>query len=319
LRALITGASGFVANYLARELSASGWHVDGSSFDPEGKSEWVRRTGDGFSGRFDADVADASAMRSVLTASAPDAVFHLAGVSSVTSAERDPESAFAVNCVGAVVLLREIVAFREKTGKDPVCLVVGSAEQYGKHARSSIPLSEEASQRPVTVYAASKCAQEIAALQMYRAHHLKVICVRAFTHSGPGQGAAFLLPSLIRRAAALAGKINAELPVGNTSPVRDYLHVEDVVRAYRLLVERGAAGEVYNVCSGTGLSVEQMARKILARLGVSAVLKERADLVRPVDIPVLIGDNTKLSRATGWRPTKSFDELIEDLVLAASK
>ncbi len=320
MKALITGASGFVATYLARELTASGWRVDGSSFDPERPGDWLlaKQGSSDFSSRHDANITDGNAMRRVLDASIPDAVFHLAGISSVAQAERDPVAAFNVNCLGVVVLLREISALRERTGKDPVCLVVGSSEQYGKHNRSSMPLSEDAPLRPMTAYAASKCGQEIAALQMHRAQGLKVICVRSFTHSGVGQDAAFLLPALVRRAAGLRGNAGSELAVGNTSPVRDYLHVEDVARAYRLLVERGTAGEVYNVCSGDGMSVQKIAERILRRMGVAAVLKERADLVRPVDIPILVGNNEKLSRATGWSPSHSFDDIIEDLILAAS-
>jgi GDP-4-dehydro-6-deoxy-D-mannose reductase len=317
LKALITGASGFVATYLARELSASGWHVDGSTLEPS-------KTGDSsaprspFASKYAADITDAAAMRAVLDGANPDVVFHLAGISSVSLAERDPAEAFRINCLGVVVLLRQVVAWRDTTGKDPVCLVVGSAEQYGRHPQEDIPLTEDTPLLPLTAYAAAKCAQEVAALQMFRSAGLKVICVRSFTHSGAGQAANFLLPSLVERSRQLATTGSTELAVGNTTPVRDYLHVEDVVRAYRLLVERGKAGEVYNVCSGAGMSVRKIAERVLQKLGISATLVERPDLMRPVDIPVLIGNNERLMRATGWQPLRSFDDIIEDLIRAAS-
>jgi GDP-4-dehydro-6-deoxy-D-mannose reductase len=108
------------------------------------------------------------------------------------------------------------------------------------------------------------------------------------------------------------------MPVGNTTPVRDFLHVEDVVRAYRLLVERGTPGQVYNVCSGAGRSVAEIVRLILAKTGVEAVLEEKPELMRGVDIPALVGENARLARDTGWRPARSFDDIIEDLIVAAS-
>ena len=132
-------------------------------------------------------------------------------------------------------------------------LVVGSAEQYGYHDASEMPLDETAAQRPLTLYAASKTAQEVAALQAHRSEGVRVVCTRSFSHSGPGQPAQFLLPSLVARALALPAT-GGELAIGNGDTVRDFLHVADVVEAYLALLELGEAGETYNVCSGDGIS-----------------------------------------------------------------
>jgi GDP-4-dehydro-6-deoxy-D-mannose reductase len=258
-------------------------------------------------------------MRRVIAESEPDALFHLAGVSTVAAAERDAEHAYRVNCLGAVVTLRELDAYRELSRKDVAALIVGSAEQYGRHNAAELPLAENADLRPATAYAASKCAQEVAALQTSRASGLRVVCTRSFNHSGAGQRTDFLLPALVRRALAAARGGASSMAIGNTTPIRDYLHVEDVVRAYRLLVEKGTAGEVYNVCSGTGLSVEQIAGLVLRHVGANVPLEVQEKLVRPVDVPALVGANARLCRDTGWRATKSFDDILEDLIFAASQ
>ena len=313
MRALITGAAGFVAKHLARELSSSGWSVDGCGIEhgsqfPEEKT---------FQRLTYADVTDRDAMRAVIEEASPDVVFHLAGVSTVAGAEHDPGAAFRSNCQGAVVVAREL-SEQKKRNRRVTLLIVGSGEQYGAHPADRMPLPEEARLLPLTTYAASKCAQEIVALQVQRASGLRVICVRSFNHSGGGQRTDFLLPALVQRVLELRRSGGNSLAIGNTSPVRDYLHVEDVVRAYKLLVEHGEAGSVYNVSSGIGLSVEQIANRILEKVGVRANLEVKAEFVRPVDIPVLIGSNEKLRRATGWEPVKSFDDIVEDLILAAS-
>jgi GDP-4-dehydro-6-deoxy-D-mannose reductase len=164
------------------------------------------------------------------------------------------------------------------------------------------------------VYAASKSAQEIAALQAHRAHGLRVVCTRSFNHSGVGHGEEYLLPSLVRRVRSLAR--GEPLALGN-DVVRDYLHVADVADAYLALTERGTAGEVYNVASGIGLSVRRLAMDVLLRAGVDADISTEPSLVRPTDIPVLIGSPAKLTRDTAWTPRRTHTDIIDDLLHAA--
>jgi GDP-4-dehydro-6-deoxy-D-mannose reductase len=299
-----------VGSHLSRELAAAGWRVFGFGVAGPG-------VGTPPAEMLVGDVCDAVAVHRALEAAQPDAIFHLAGVSSVGAAERDAAAAFRTNCIGAVVVLRAVRAFQEQAGKKAVCLVVGSGEQYGSHPASAMPLGESAAQQPVSTYAATKCAQEVAALQIHRASGLAVVCTRSFNHSGAGQSPDFLIPALVRRALTLRDAGTRGLAVGNLEPVRDYLHVDDVVRAYRLLVDRGTPGEVYNVSSGAGLSVNEIALRVIARVGVQAGLEVRPDLVRPVDIPQLVGDNSRL-REIGWRPEKSFDDIVGDLIVAAA-
>jgi GDP-4-dehydro-6-deoxy-D-mannose reductase len=197
-------------------------------------------------------------------------------------------------------------------------LLVGSATQYGSHEHAEMPLREEAEQRPADVYGASKAAQEIAALQFFRSEGLRVICTRSFNHSGPGHAAHFLLPALVSRVLALRRVPGAELRLGNQDSVRDYLHVADVVDAYLLLAEHGIPGDVYNVCSGDGVSVRQLATDVLQRAGVTADITTDAALVRGVDVPALVGSPAKLQRTTGWRPRRTRTDIIDDLIHAAT-
>jgi GDP-4-dehydro-6-deoxy-D-mannose reductase len=197
-------------------------------------------------------------------------------------------------------------------------LIIGSGEQYGRHDTGDMPLGEGAEQRPHSVYAASKAAQEHVALEAFRSSGVRVIATRSFNHSGAGQSERFVLPALVCRALALRAEGGRSLSLGNTSPVRDFLHVRDVARAYVDLVDSGTPGEVYNVASGTGVDVATLARRVLALVGVDAILNTDAALVRPAEVPILVGDATKLRRATGWSPQLTLDSIIEDVIRAAA-
>jgi GDP-4-dehydro-6-deoxy-D-mannose reductase len=330
LKALITGAGGFVAAHLARELVSGGWEVHGCGLSHDGDLRHDSMPAStaglhGFASFRSSDVADPESMREVLRETTPDAVFHLAGISSVAAAQRDPAQTFRSNCTGTIVLLQEIAAARQKSAAStasaggPVCLVVGSSEQYGSHDASRMPLSESECLRPVSTYATSKVAQEQVALQMALHLGLRVICVRSFNHSGAGQRRGFLLPDLVSRTLEVRRNGGKSLPIGNASPVRDFLHVFDVVRAYKLLVERGEAGQVYNVCSGKGWSVRELAALVLARCGVDARIDETQEHKRQVDVAILVGNNSRLAAATGWKPSRTIDDIIEDLIDAAAK
>jgi GDP-4-dehydro-6-deoxy-D-mannose reductase len=249
----------------------------------------------------------------------PDVVIHLAAVSHVPSAAADPAFAWDVNVTATARLLHQVERLRQTAGIDPLVLMVGSAEQYGRQPGEARPLAEETPQAPRTVYAATKCAQEVLALQHWRASGLRVVVARSFNHSGPGQSTRFLLPALVERIRRLAeAPPGTPLPVGNRSPIRDFLHVSDVVAAYISLCRHGVPGEAYNVASGTGWSVQDLLDRALTRAGVQAVPTEDPALVRPVDVPALVGDPRKLQQATGWRATRALDDIIDDLLHAAT-
>ena len=316
-RALVTGAAGFVGQWLCRALLADGWDVVGAgvaavpaggilSEDEKRSITWVL-----------ADVRHQAEIARAFDQARPEAVFHLAGVSSIPDAQGDPSLAYEINVIGAARLLHEVRVRRRAGDIDPVVLVVGSAAQYGRVLEQR-PLRESDSQRPMSVYAASKAAQEVVALEAARSEGVRVVATRSFNHSGPGQAEDFLLPALVHRVLAIRDGTDKVLRIGNADTVRDFLHVRDVVRAYLALVESGVAGEVYNVCSGEGTRTRDLAKRVLAAAGVNAAVEIEPALVRRVEVPWLVGDPAKVRSATGWAPTLSCNDIIDDLINAAS-
>jgi GDP-4-dehydro-6-deoxy-D-mannose reductase len=313
VRALITGAGGFVGGWLARALVRRGWEVTAAAQErPDDPAHapgarWVL-----------GDVRDSAHLAAALDAARPDVVYHLAGVTYVPDAASDPGAAMEVNAVAAARLLALVRERRRAGALDPVVLVTGSAEQYGRHDAADLPLGEGAEQRPHGVYAATKVAQEALALAAFRADGVRAIATRSFNHSGRGQNPRFLLPALVGRAIALrdapAGAGARALRMGNQSPVRDYLHVSDVVAAYIALADRGTPGEAYNVASGVGTTAGEVARRVLERLGLDLPVETDPAFARPADVPALVGDPTKLRTATGWAPRLSVDDLLDDLI-----
>ncbi len=316
-RALITGGGGFVGQWVGRALVAGGWEVYAAGVgapalrmltaDEHRAVRWLT-----MDVRMRRDVAAA------LDESRPDAIVHLAGISYLPSAADAPAEAWSVNVVGAVTLLAEVARRRQAGGLDPRILIAGSAQQYGRHDEAELPLRETAEQRPLTVYAASKAAQEVAALQAFRADGLRVVATRSFNHSGVGHDEHFLLPALVRRALAIRRGARDTIHIGNGDTIRDYLHVADVVDAYLALLDRGVAGEAYNVCSGEGVRVRDLTERVLDRVGVSAEVRSDPSLQRAADVPALVGSPEKLIQATGWRPRRSRDDIIDDLLHAAT-
>lgn len=319
-RALVTGASGFVGQWVCRALLRKGWEVTGVSLasrdtrgplsaDERSNIHWIQ-----------ADLLEEGTVAASLHAARPHVIFHLAGVAYIPAFADRPTVGFRTNVDTTVVILEQVRARRDRDGLDPTILVIGSAEQYGRLRAEDGPAVETRECRPITWYAASKVAQEAMALGAFRADALKVVASRSFNQAGPGQLPEFLLPSLVQRVLALRAlpRDQRQLRLGNLDTTRDFLHVADAADAYVALVERAVPGEVYNVCSGAGVTVETLAREVCARAQVDADLSSDPALRRTVDVPWLVGDNTKLRAATGWSPARSRSDIIDDMLHAAS-
>ncbi len=296
MRAAVTGSSGFVGSYLVPFLRSAGDDV--VTLDRSGTPP--------------VDVTDSAALRDVLRSARPDAVYHLAALSHVGQSWEDPETVFRVNAGGALSVLRACADI----GIARV-LVVGSADEYGAVGPADLPLTEDAPIRPVTPYGASKAAADVLALQAFLGDGLPTVRVRSFNHTGPGQATDMLVPALARRIADAERAGGSNVPVGNIDVVRDISDVRDVVRAYRLLVEHGVPGEAYNVCSGHGTSVREIGDGLLGLSDAPLNLVVDPELVRPVDVPMLVGSPDKLRAATGWRPEIPFEQTLRAVLEAA--
>jgi len=255
------------------------------------------------------DIADSRALTDAVVAAKPEALYHLAGAADVGGSWAAPHETFLANALGTLNVLE---ASRE-AGVDRV-LAVTSADVYGRVTQDELPLTEDQPLRPVSPYAASKVAADALAQQAWLGHRLPVVRVRAFNHLGPGQSDRFLAPSIAARIARNERDGGDEVPIGNMTPLRDVTDVRDVVRAYRLLMEAGEPGEVYNVCRGAAVSVEQIAEALLGMAVRPMRLVTDPALQRPVDIPVLVGDNRRLRQATGWEPTIALDQTLADVL-----
>ena len=314
-RALVTGAGGFVGQWLVQAMLEGGWSVTGAGHEPAFDAPrlgaaarevaWIRT-----------DVRSPDDLARAIDTSRPDAIVHLAGIAFLPAAGKDPAHAAEVNTVSTVRLLGLLRERRAAGTLDPRLLVIGSGEQYGRHDAGELPLPETAEQRPFSPYAATKVAQEVFALQAHRETGIQAICTRSFNHSGPGQSPNLLLPALVTRSLALRGQASPVLMTGNQHTERDFTHVADVAAAYITLLERGTPGQAYNVSSGVGHQVGALARRVLARVGVEAELRVDPALARPSDVPSLVGSNARL-RALGWAPTRDVDAIIDDLIHAA--
>jgi GDP-4-dehydro-6-deoxy-D-mannose reductase len=296
VRALITGGRGFVGRWLTAHLRSLGDEV--VVVDSE------------------TDVTDESAVDEAVAAASPDAVYHLAARSHVGDSWRDPVDVLRVNVLGTAAVL----GAARRAGGDAVVLVVSSAEVYGILAAHDLPVGEDVPPAPATPYAASKAAAEAVALQAWRGWGQRVVVVRPFNHVGPGQPDSFAVPALARRILEASRSGSKELAVGTVTTRRDFTDVRDVVRAYRLLVQHGDPGTVYNVCTGRDVAIEDVAERLMALSGVKLRLVTDPSLVRPVDVPVMRGDPSRLEAATGWKPEIGLDTtlraVLEDGVAA---
>jgi GDP-4-dehydro-6-deoxy-D-mannose reductase len=286
VRAFLTGGQGFVGTWLQRHLRESGDDVD------------IADAG--------LDIGDVEGMRRALVDAAPDAVYHLAAFTHVGDSWGQPEEVFRVNAVGTLNLLEAA----RRCLSPPRVLLTSSAEVYGAVKPEDLPLTEQSPLLPVSPYAASKVSAEFLGVEAHLGHGLPVIRARAFNHVGPGQAPSFAVPALAKRIVEAERTGGKELRVGNLRPRRDFTDVRDVVRAYRLLVLRGEAGAVYNVCSGVDVAIEEVAHQLLAIAGSDLELVVDPGLERPADVPVLRGDSTLLRSATGWRPTLPLDATL---------
>lgn len=293
MKALVTGSAGFVGRHLVAHLEACGDDVIG-----------VDRSGDG-----GVDITDADAVRDLFARVRPEVVYHLAGWADVGGSWQAPVEAFRANAEGTLNVLSAA-----KECEVARVVAVSSADVYGIVTPEELPLTEDSPLRPASPYAASKVAADYLGLQAWLGRGLPVMRVRAFNHLGPGQTDRFVAPALASRVARAERDGGEVLTVGDLSARRDFTDVRDVVRAYRLLMERGEPGEVYNVCSGADLAVQDLADQLVAQARVPLRLEVDPELLRPVELPVLRGSHDRLSRATGWEPEIPIERTLTDLL-----
>lgn len=279
---------------MARHLRELGYEVWGTALREVASSDFQS---------VPLDVRDAARVRAVVRELQPDEIYHLAGVTRPAS--EGAAAFYAVNLGGTLNVLE---AAREVRA---AVLVVGSAYVYGAQRG---PLSERAPLQPVNHYGASKASAELAALP-YALSGMRVVRARPFNHVGPGQSPDFLLPTLVQQLARIeAGRAEPVIKLGNLDAVRDFTDVRDIVRAYPKLLHEGDNGGVYNLASGRGVSVRELAELVLERAEVTVRLETEAARVRASDIPELVGDATRAREAVGWAPSIPLEATLEAML-----
>ncbi|HYD09033.1 MAG TPA: GDP-mannose 4,6-dehydratase [Acidimicrobiales bacterium] len=289
MKALITGAHGFVGPYLTAHLEASGDEVVG-----------VDR---------DMPIEDADTVRSRFRDELPDVVYHLAALSHVGDSWTAPVEVVRVNVEGTL----NVLLAAKDAGVDRV-VVIGSAEQYGHVKPDRMPVTEDSPLQPVSPYGASKVAAEALASYAVRGRDLPVVMVRAFNHLGPGQGDRLVAGAIAAQVARNERTGERIIRTGDLSAKRDFTDVRDVVRAYRALAIDGVPGEAYNVCSATTHEIRAVAELLIGLSGRDMELQLDPDRLRPVDVPVLLGSNDKIRAATGWEPTIPLEQTLADIL-----
>lgn len=305
MRALVIGASSFSGQYMCRELLDAGYKVVGTWLhDPLVKKDseicWERM-----------DLLKPDMIDVVLSRYRPECIYNFATQSSVGRAWEDPGTTVEINVNGILNLFEGI----RRSGDTPTVVLIGAGEEYGRVSFKQVPIPETAIPHPANVYAASMACQTMMARIYHKAYGLKLIVARTFNVLGPGQTDKFAVPNFCRQIANIElGLSTREIHVGNINICRDFTDIRDLVRAYRLLAEKGVPGEVYNVGRGKAIKIRDILEYMNRRMDGSLKIIVDRERIRPVDIPTLVGDVAKLQNDTGWKPTISLEQTIEDMI-----
>ena len=290
-RILVTGALGFVGGHLMPTLASA---------YPEAVLTGLA-----------ADVTDRAAVQAEIAATQPDALIHLAAIAAIQDARHDPDQAWRVNLHGTLNVARAVLA------ETPGCMLVfaSTADLYGATFRTGVPLDETAALAPLNTYAATKAAADLA-LGAMAAQGLRVIRVRPFNHTGPGQSDSFVVPAFARQVARIAaGRQEPVLQVGALTPLRDFLDVRDVCAGYAAcLGAELAPGTVLNLASGVARRVGDVLTALLTLAGVEAEIRTDSARVRPTDIAAAIGDASRARQTLGWTPRIPWETTLRSVL-----
>lgn len=305
MKVLIIGAAGFVGNYLIQHLMNDlHWTVVATKLPQEKLSiEGVVV--------YDLDILNPESICDLLTDIRPDAILHLAAQSSVALSWKNPALTIDINIKGSIQVLDSIRTLNYK----PRILLIGSGEEYGRILPEESPIKENNLLRPGNIYAATKACQNMLGKIYADAYQMDILSVRAFNHIGPNQAPLFVVADFCRQVAQIeAGLLPPVLHVGNLSAARDFSDVRDVVRAYALLIQHGVSGETYNVGSGHAITIEHILQKILEQSAVPIQVQVDPNRLRPIDVPIIEADITKLRQCTGWEPEIPIEQTITDVL-----
>jgi len=293
-KVLITGITGFVGSHLAEYLLTQGCEV-------YGVRRWRSTTEnvDHLKGRINlmgGDIRDGYSMQFIFRRVQPDYCFHLAAQSFVHESWYSPLETLGTNVLGTTNVLEAI------RSECPHCrvMIAGSSEEYGKVHPNELPITEENPLRPMSPYGVSKVATDKLGILYHMSYGLKVVVTRAFNHTGPRRGEVFVVSNFAKQVAEIEKGAPPVIKVGNLEACRDFTDVRDMVKAYWLVITKGEPGEVYNICSGKDVKIQDILTMLLGWASCKIEVERDESRIRPSDVPILLGDCTKFKKLTGW-------------------
>ncbi|MFH1283613.1 MAG: GDP-mannose 4,6-dehydratase [bacterium] len=311
MKVLITGITGFVGSHMVEYIQKKKgieifgierWRSKKENLDqiPMNKIDLT-----------ECDLRDSSSVKKAIEKIRPDKIFHLAAQSFVPTSWHAPAETITTNMIGQLNIFEAV----REIGINPVIQIAGSSEEYGLVYENEVPIKETNPLRPLSPYAVSKVGQEMLGFQYFKSYGLNVIITRGFNHTGPRRGDVFVSSDFAKQIVLIENKKkDPVIFVGNLTAKRDFTDVRDMVDAYWLATEKCLPGEVYNICSGKAFSIQEVLDMLLRMSTVKIKIKEDPKRLRPSDVPILLGDNTKFSKITGWKPKISFEQTLKDLL-----
>jgi GDP-4-dehydro-6-deoxy-D-mannose reductase len=305
-KALITGITGFAGSYLAHELLNNGYDVCGSFLNENSISLLPDREKFRL---YKLDLLDETKTNELIDKEKPDYLFHLAGLTSPRKSIANPKEVIINNTVAQINLFEAIKKLNLKNIK---ILIVSSAEVYGLVNKTDLPMSENTPLNPTNPYAVSKLTQDYLGLQYFLSDKLNIVRVRPFNHIGPRQAPDFVVPTFAKRIVEIERGNSNVMKVGILSSKRDFTDVVDMVKAYKLALEKGVSGEVYNLGFGKSYSIKEILDIMIGLSKVEIKVEEDPALVKQSDDPELLCDYTKFKNLTGWSPQIPIEKTLEN-------
>ena len=297
MKALITGVTGFAGSHLAEYLISLG------NVEVHGIERWRSKTEnikhiEKKINLIECDIRDMVSVEKAIKGIKPDKIFHLAAQSFVPTSWNAPQETLTTNIIGQLNIFEAV----RNSNISPSIQIACSSEEYGMVLEDEVPIKETNPLRPLSPYAVSKVGQDYLGYQYHQSYGIKAIRTRAFNHTGPRRGEVFVTSNFAKQVAEIEkNKKDPIIYVGNLEAKRDFTDVRDIVRAYWLATEKCTPGDVYNICSGKAYRIQEMLDMLLSYSKVKVTVKQDPNRMRPSDVEILLGDNTKFCKQTGWK------------------
>ncbi len=313
MNVLITGATGFVGSHLIEYLLkkkedififATQKHRSNlenvTHLLKEKRVKWLPM-----------DITDSHSVLDVIKESKPDWCFHLCAQSFVPSSWNAPKETMMSNVIGTINLLEAMRIFAPGASIQ----IAGSSEEYGMCKAEEVPIKEENPLRPLSPYAVSKVAEDLLGYQYFKSYGQRIVRTRGFNHTGPRRGQVFVCSDFAKQIVEIEkGLREPIIYTGNLEARRDFTDVRDMVNAYYLALEKGVSGEVYNICTGSAYLMQEILETLLSKSKAKIKAEQDPGKMRPSDVPILCGDNSRFRKATGWKPEIPFETTLNDLL-----